>query len=155
MCIDCMIHHAGFPEAMPAYFKPLAMFFAVAGVFGATPVFQANQIVQVTKDVLFQPLGWFVNSDSLASLVIGLVIAVMTSLIIFGGIKKTIPIRKFTSARSRIFPLYSSLSIISIFCDAYSGSIREVTASTNSALPNGLVMNFVAPACSAASRSSC
>ncbi|MFY0625356.1 MAG: alanine:cation symporter family protein [Reichenbachiella sp.] len=75
-------------EAMPKSFLPLAGFFAVAGIFGATPVFQANQIVQVTKDVVLRPAGLITENELYTNLLIGLVIVVFTSLIIFGGIKK-------------------------------------------------------------------
>lgn len=74
-------------EGMGKNWKPLAALFAVAGFFGATPIFQANQIVQVTKDVLLAPYG-FIGDDFMTSLLLGLLITALTAVVIFGGIKR-------------------------------------------------------------------
>lgn len=74
-------------EGMGSNWKPLAVLFAVAGFFGATPVFQANQIVQVTKDVLLEPYG-LMGDELTTNLIIGLIITALTAIVIFGGIKR-------------------------------------------------------------------
>ncbi|MEM8928890.1 MAG: alanine/glycine:cation symporter family protein [Bacteroidota bacterium] len=68
--------------------KPLAIFFCVAGLFGFLGVFTANQFTQtfmnvVKPDESLMPLGEF-NWK----LVIGIVLALITSFVIFGGLKK-------------------------------------------------------------------
>lgn len=75
-------------EGMPKAWKPLAAFFCIAGLFGATPIFQANQIVQVTKDVVLAPMGLVGENELMINVVIGLVITFFTALVIFGGIKR-------------------------------------------------------------------
>ena len=75
-------------EGMPKIWKPLAIFFCVAGFFGATPIFQANQIVQVTKDVLLRPLDLVSANEMYTDLTIGIIIMTFTALVIFGGIKR-------------------------------------------------------------------
>lgn len=119
-------------EAMPSYFKPLAIFFAVAGIFGATPVFQSNQIVQVTKDVLLVPMGLMSENEFFVNLSIGLVIVFFTSLVIFGGIKrigvvasKLVPVMVVVYVLAVVFIMISNASsvldnFLLIFRDAFS-----------------------------------
>jgi AGCS family alanine or glycine:cation symporter len=75
-------------EGMGEKWMPLAGLFCVAGFFGATPIFQANQIVQVTKDVILSPNQWSFGSDFQTNLILGLMIATVTGAVIFGGIKR-------------------------------------------------------------------
>lgn len=89
-------------EGMGKKWKPLAVFFCAAGFFAATPVFQTNQLVQITQDILLTPNNWgfsegtqivLPNKDILdhvflTKISIGLVIAIFTGLVIFGGIKR-------------------------------------------------------------------
>ncbi|MEW7290317.1 alanine/glycine:cation symporter family protein [Aquimarina sp. 2304DJ70-9] len=60
--------------------KPLAVFFALAGLVGTLPAFTANQLTQTLVDVL----RW--QEDD--KLYIGLVLAALASLVILGGIKR-------------------------------------------------------------------
>ncbi len=73
-------------EGLGKKWKPLATFFAVTGLIGALPIFQANQFTQVIRDVLLVPNG--VAGTNQTNLITGLVITVVVSLVIFGGIKK-------------------------------------------------------------------
>ncbi len=75
-------------EGLGKKWKPLAIFFCVAGFFGATPIFQANQLIQVVHDVILYPTG-IVSRDNLTSNVVaGLIITVFVAIVIFGGIKR-------------------------------------------------------------------
>lgn len=58
--------------------RPLAILFALAGLIGTLPMFTANQLTQTIVDVL----------DWDHKLYIGLTLAALTSLVIFGGIKR-------------------------------------------------------------------
>ncbi len=73
-------------EGLGKKWMPLAIFFSIAGFFGATPVFQTNQMVAVLRDVIFEPLG-FQESFGL-NLSIGLAIATLATIVIIGGIKR-------------------------------------------------------------------
>lgn len=104
-------------EGLGKKWKPLAVVFAVAGLFGALPLFQANQLTQAIRDVVFIPNGvlettpaWiatisasipesliptyvgfsFAESKILfvTSLLTGLIILGLVGLVIFGGIKR-------------------------------------------------------------------
>ncbi len=71
-------------EGLGKQWKPLAIFFSLAGLIGTLPAFQANQLTQTLIDV------FEVNSsnEDTAKLLLGISIAIITSLVIFGGIKR-------------------------------------------------------------------
>lgn len=73
-------------EGMGRKWVPMAVFFCVACFIGATPVFQANQMVAVFKDVVLFPTG--VEDSFGLNLTLGLVLAVLVGLVILGGIKR-------------------------------------------------------------------
>ena len=104
-------------EGLGKKWKPLAVLFAVAGLFGALPLFQANQLTQAIRDIILIPNGlldstpnWiaafaanvpdflvtnyegftFPESKILfaSNLITGLFILVMVGAVIFGGIKR-------------------------------------------------------------------
>jgi AGCS family alanine or glycine:cation symporter len=73
----------------------LAILFSVAGMVGVLPIFQANQLTQVIHDVVLQPFGigegkivtaWF--SIRTSDLVTGLLLTVVVTSVIYGGIKR-------------------------------------------------------------------
>ena len=71
-------------EGLGKKWKPLAVFFASAGLVGTLPAFQANQLTQTLVDV-FQ-----ISSDNefTSKLLLGFIIAIITALVIFGGIQR-------------------------------------------------------------------
>lgn len=71
-------------EGLGKKWKPLAIFFATAGLAGTLPAFQANQLTQTIIDV------FKVNQSNefTAKLLIGLTIAIIVSMVIFGGIQR-------------------------------------------------------------------
>ena len=73
-------------EGLGKAWKPLAIFFAVAGLVGALPVFNVNQLTQAIRDILLTPngLNWGFKSD----LAIGLVLMAITAVVVLGGIKR-------------------------------------------------------------------
>jgi len=94
-------------EGLGPKWKPLAAFFALAGFFGATPVFQANQIVQATKDILLVPNGIAGDQFSI-DLGLGIGIAILVSLVIFGGISR------IGQVASRLVPAMVVLYVLSV-----------------------------------------
>lgn len=71
-------------EGLGEKWKPLAVFFSTAGLVGTLPAFQANQLTQTLVDV-FNVNG---SNTFAAKLLLGISIAIITSLVIFGGIKR-------------------------------------------------------------------
>lgn len=76
-------------EGLGKKWMPLAYLFAIAGLFGPLPIFQANQLTQILRDLIYIPNGW-VEADSAftGNLITGLVLVGLVSLVIFGGIKR-------------------------------------------------------------------
>ncbi|MEO9482943.1 MAG: alanine/glycine:cation symporter family protein [Ekhidna sp.] len=73
-------------EGMGKKWMFLAIFFCVSCFIGATPVFQANQMVAVFKDVVLIPAG--VPDSFGVDLTIGIILAAIVALVILGGIKR-------------------------------------------------------------------
>ena len=76
-------------EGLGKKWKPMATLFAVAGLFGPLPIFQANQVTQIVRDFLLIPNGISdPNNHFNTDLISGLIILAVVSLVIFGGIKR-------------------------------------------------------------------
>ena len=69
-------------------FKPLSVIFSVAGLFGCTVIFQSNQLADIIRNQVFLPNGWFVDNAITGNFFQGVIMALLTSLVIFGGIKR-------------------------------------------------------------------
>lgn len=65
---------------------PLAVFFSLAGLVGALPVFNVNQLTQAINDILLKPAGMYHGFQT--DLAIGITLAVITSAVIFGGLSR-------------------------------------------------------------------
>ena len=119
-------------EGLGKNWMPLAIFFSVVGFFGATPVFQANQMVVVIRDTFLEPYGLAFKDQFFTDLTVGLVIAILVAAVILGGIKrignvasKLVPAMVILYTASVVIILlinYSEIipSFIFIFEDAFS-----------------------------------
>lgn len=113
-------------EGLGKKWKPLAIIFAVAGMFGPLPIFQANQLTQILRDTIFIPQGWVTMSSHMGGdLITGLVLVVIVSAVIFGGITR---IGKVTS---RLVP---AMVII------YVGCVLAILASHITQIPHYLTL---------------
>jgi AGCS family alanine or glycine:cation symporter len=73
-------------EGLGKRWRPLAIFFSTAGLIGALPVFNVNQLTQALNDIVIEPLGWYNGFQS--NLIIGVVLAIITAVVILGGISR-------------------------------------------------------------------
>ena len=90
--------------------KPLAIFFSLAGLIGALPIFNVNQLTQAIGDIVIQPnIG---NVTFQENLIIGIFLTIITSTVILGGLKR------ISSTASKLVPtmvvLYFILVLIII-----------------------------------------
>tara|TARA_B100000446_G_scaffold186272_1_gene212151 strand:- start:492 stop:1631 length:1140 start_codon:yes stop_codon:yes gene_type:complete len=73
-------------EGLGKAWKPLAVFFSIAGLVGALPVFNVNQLTQAVNDILLVPNG--IEKGFATDLSIGIVLAVITGIVILGGLNR-------------------------------------------------------------------
>ncbi|PWI31614.1 sodium/alanine symporter [Flavobacteriaceae bacterium LYZ1037] len=73
-------------EGLGKKWKPLAVFFSLCGLVGALPVFNVNQLTQAINDILLVPNG--VETGFSSNLIIGIVLVVITSVVILGGLNR-------------------------------------------------------------------
>lgn len=122
-------------EGLGKKWMPLAIVFSVAGLVGALPVFNVNQLTQAVNDILLKPFGVYAGFST--DLTIGIVLAILTGFVIFGGLSR------ISKTASRLVPgmaiLYFILVLIVlwvnrdvvpmylklIFTDAFSASFYE------------------------------
>lgn len=97
-------------EGLGKKWKPLAILFALGGLFGPLPIFQSNQLTQILRDVIYEPAGLAAADGSffIANLLTGIVLALLISLVIFGGIKR------IGSVAARLVPFMVILYIVSV-----------------------------------------
>ena len=90
--------------------KPLAVFFCIAGLFGVLPAFTANQFTQTLMEVIrpdetIAQLGnynWKIG--------IGIVLSVLTSFVVFGGL------RKIAKVATAIVPFMVLVYLVVVIC---------------------------------------
>ncbi|MDN5211289.1 alanine/glycine:cation symporter family protein [Fulvivirgaceae bacterium BMA12] len=118
-------------EGLGRKWRPLAVFFSVAGMIGVLPIFQANQFTQILRDVLLVPNG--IEGSFKTNLITGFIITIVVSLVIFGGIKrigkvagKMVPMMVVLYFASVFYILLANFdavpaSFVLIFKDAFTG----------------------------------
>lgn len=111
--------------------KPLAIMFCLSGMIGVLPVFQVNQYTQAIRDILLP--GMSAEATFRANLLMAIVIIGLSSLVIFGGIRRIgkvagslMPFMTIVYTGAVLFIVFSNASQIIpcfqlIFSDAFSG----------------------------------
>jgi len=121
-------------EALGKRWRILAVFFAVAAMFGTLPAFQINQLTQIVRDVVAIPNGFAETHHHFTfDLVFGLLMAGFIGYVIFGGVKrvgasagKLVPLMVFLYLGSTIYIIAVNITQVPhilglIFTDAFSG----------------------------------
>lgn len=101
-------------EGLGKAWKPLAVFFSIAGLFGCLPIFQANQLTAILHDAILIPNG--IKTGFISHLSTGLIITGIVSLVIFGGIHR---IGKVTSKMVPAMVLLYFLAVVFILIVNY------------------------------------
>src|SRR5690554_6073520 len=73
-------------EGLGKKWIPLAVLFSVAGLVGALPVFNVNQLTQAVNDILLKPAGLYLGFQT--DIIIGIVLVIITGIVIFGRVKR-------------------------------------------------------------------
>ncbi|WP_026839554.1 alanine/glycine:cation symporter family protein [Gillisia sp. JM1] len=98
-------------EGLGKKWKALAVMFSVAGLVGALPVFNVNQLTQAINFILLEPNGVEVGLGS--NLIIGLILVTITSVVIFGGLSR------ISKTVSKLVPLMVVMYFISVLIILY------------------------------------
>ena len=111
-------------------FKFLSYWFSIAGLVGCLSLLQANQLTQIISDYAVKSLS--IEQSFNLNLVIGIIIAILVSLVIFGGLSriaevasKIVPFMVVVYLVSGLFIVFSNLSSIpSIFSNIFSSAFK-------------------------------
>ena len=93
-------------EGLGKNWKFLAVFFSVAGLVGALPVFNANQLTQAVNYILLAPNG--IQTGFYTDLIIGVVLVIIVSIVIFGGLNR------ISKTVSKLVPAMVGLYFVSV-----------------------------------------
>ena len=93
-------------EGLGAKWKPLAILFSAAGLIGALPAFNVNQLTQAVRDILLTPNG--ITTGFATNLVTGLLLVAFAGVVILGGLKR------ISKAAARMVPLMVALYFIAV-----------------------------------------
>ncbi|MEQ8861137.1 MAG: alanine/glycine:cation symporter family protein [Pseudomonadales bacterium] len=94
-------------EGLPKHWHWLAFMFAIVGMIGTLPVLQANQLIQIVRDVVFIDNGWLGEDGPHFTFNIsaGIVLTVTAGVVIVGGL------HRIAEVASRVVPTMASLYI--------------------------------------------
>lgn len=73
-------------EGLGKNWKFLAVIFSVAGLVGALPVFNVNQLTQAINDLVLKPAGMYTGFNS--NLTLGIILGLITAVVILGGLSR-------------------------------------------------------------------
>ncbi|GIR19150.1 MAG: sodium:alanine symporter [Candidatus Neomarinimicrobiota bacterium] len=119
-------------QGMGKKFKFLSYWFSIAGLVGCLSLLQANQLTQIMSDYVVK--SFEIEQSFNLNLTIGIVIALIVSLVIFGGLSriaevasKIVPFMVIIYLLSGLFIVLSNATLIpsifsNIFSSAFNGS---------------------------------
>ena len=119
-------------QGMGKNFKFLSYWFSIAGLVGCLSLLQANQLTQIMSDYVVKSFD--IEQSFNLNLIIGIIIAILVSSVIFGGLSriaevasKIVPFMVIVYLLSGLFIVLSNASSIpaifsNIFTSAFNGS---------------------------------
>ncbi len=134
-------------EALPRRLRFLAYVFAAFGLLGCLPVFQANQLTQVLREVLFIRQGWLAADANYFSfnLAVGIGLVLVSAPVILGGLSRV------ARAAATLVPLMSILYVggavtaVSLNIDKLPGAVALIVtdAFTGQAVAGGALLSVI------------
>ena len=102
-------------EGLGPRFRPLAVFFAFAGIFACLPLFVSNQLTRVLNEILLGPVLPGANiADWKFNLLTGSALALVAALVIFGGVQR---IGRVSARLVPSMTIFYVLAVLYIFID--------------------------------------
>ncbi len=96
-------------KGIKTYGKPLAIFFSIAGLVGVLPAFTTNQLTETLITVVNPDESVVLLGEFQWRLIIGIALVIITSIVIFGGLKKIV------KASSAIVPVMVAIYLLAAF----------------------------------------
>ncbi len=93
-------------EGLGQKWKPLAVFFSAAGLIGALPAFNVNQLTQAIRDIVLIPAG--VEVGMWSDLTSGIILMIITAIVILGGLTR------ISRTTARLVPLMVALYFLAV-----------------------------------------
>ena len=94
-------------NGMGKKWKFLSVIFSVAGILGLLVIFQANQLTAIIQIVLLEP--WGLNNGEPTRWIIGIVMMLLVSTVILGGIKR------IAAVAGKLVPFMVALYLVTVF----------------------------------------
>ncbi|MBT6763336.1 MAG: alanine:cation symporter family protein [Prolixibacteraceae bacterium] len=107
-------------EGLGKNWKPVAIFFSIMGMVGVSPLFQANQLTQMIRDVVLIPNNFGASFQS--DLITGIIISIITGIVIIGGIKR------IGSVTGRVVPFMVVVYVITVLYIIFSDTSLIIPA---------------------------
>ena len=92
-------------EGLGKSWKPLAVFFSLAGLIGALPIFNVNQLTQAIRDILLVPNG---IESGYSNIFIGIILTLITAFVVLGGL------RRISETAAKLVPTMVVLYMVSV-----------------------------------------
>ena len=93
-------------EGLGKHWKPLAAFFSAAGLIGALPAFNVNQLTQAIRDIVLIPAG--IETGMGTNMATGIVLLIITSVVILGGLSR------ISRTTARLVPMMVALYFLAV-----------------------------------------
>jgi len=118
-------------EGLGKNWKPVAIFFSIVGMIGVSPLFQANQLTQMIRDVVLVPNNFEASFQT--DLITGIIISLLVGIVVIGGIKRignvtgrVVPVMIIVYTITVLYIIFSNPTHIipafqTIFHDAFTG----------------------------------
>ncbi len=107
-------------EGLGKNWKPVAIFFSIVGMIGVSPLFQANQLTQMIRDVVLVPNN--IEASFQSNLITGIVISIIVGVVVIGGIKR------IGNVTGRVVPLMVLIYTITVLYIIFSNSSQIIPA---------------------------
>lgn len=134
-------------EALHPRFRFLAYWFAFFGLIGSLPALQANQLVQLLRDLFFVDPGLqTAESDPFQfNLIAGILISVLTASIIFGGLQRIAQVASRLVPFMTVLYLGTATLVLILNIDALPGVIGLIIsdAFTGEAVGGGALLTVI------------
>lgn len=107
-------------EGLGKNWKPVAIFFSIVGMIGVSPLFQANQLTQMIRDVILVPNN--IETSFQSDLITGIIISIIVGIVVIGGIKR------IGNVTGRVVPLMVVVYTLTVLYIILSNSSQIIPA---------------------------